>query len=176
MLSWVAPAVYMIAVGLLVGAGAIVWFLIEHSRWRGSVDTDRTHFKRFIEKIGSKIEQMQRQIEQILNHVAANNLMAPGSPLTLTDLGKKISAQLGAKEWTERHAARLDTAGMNAYKVQELCFAYVKDEDRRPFSDDEQETIQGVASENGQETEQVVGVFAIELRDKLLAIAGLYAP
>ena len=45
MLSWVGPAIYLIAFGILVGAGAIVWFLIAHSRWRGSVDTDRTELQ-----------------------------------------------------------------------------------------------------------------------------------
>ena len=176
MFSWVAPAIYMIAIGILGGAGAIVWFLIAHSRWRGSVDTDRTNFKEFMQEIREKLEQIQEQIAQIFDHLAANNLIAPGSPLTLTGLGKKISTQLRAKEWAKKHAARVDTTGMNAYKIQEFCFAYVKDEDRQPFSDDEQATIQDVAAEHGQKTEHVVDVFAIELRDKLLATADLASP
>lgn len=174
--SWITPAVYLIAIGVVGGAVAIVWFLVNHSRWRGSVDTDRTNFTKFVEEIRERIEQIQQQIGQIFNHLAANSLITSGSPLTLTDLGRKISARLDAKAWAKKHAAQVDTTGMNAYRIQEFCFAYVKDEDRQPFSDDEREAIQDAAFEHGQKTKQIVDVFAIELRDKLLAKAGLDTP
>ena len=58
MSSWVEPATYLLAIGIFVGAGAIVWFLRHHSRWRDSVDTDRSDFKEFVVEIRADIKKI----------------------------------------------------------------------------------------------------------------------
>lgn len=168
--SWIAPAVYVIAIGVLVGAGAIVWFLVAHSRWRGSVDTDRTNFEKFMAEIREKIDKIFDRLGSVEGHLSAVSVSQ--SPIRLNSLGESVSGDIGAKEWAGRlvDAVRAPTRAMGAYDVQQFCFAHADD---MQLSDDEQDLIKDVAFNRGVSEFDVRRVLGIELRDKVLALRGM---
>ncbi len=78
--------------------------------------------------------------------------------------------------WAIRTAPDLEERidGLEAFEIQRFCF----DHTAKPGTFDDRMTraIQKSAYERGVREEQVVRVLAIELRDKLLELAGLEAP
>ncbi len=177
MFSWVEPATYLLAIGIFVGTGAIVWFLWHHSRWRGSVDTDRSGFKEFmaeirddINKILERLRGLETRLDLHLSAVADSH-----SPIRLNALGTKVSAEIGAKDWAGRVADGLRDRiqEMDAYEIQEFCFAYVEAVE---YSDAERRANRKSADENGIATHEVRRVMALELRDRLLALSSLDPP
>ena len=116
-------------------------------------------------------EKIDKIFERLPRKVAAGD-----SPIRLTDLGRAVSGQLNVGAWADRHAVqwKSDFDGKQAYEIQEFCFSHVDGED--VFSDVELRAIKQNAYENGLDEEQVRRVYAIELRDRLLALNGLDAP
>ena len=88
--------------------------------------------------------------------------------MRLTELGRKISARLGAAAIADSLVphARERASGLQPYEIQELCFAYIRNEYEPP--DDVRALILQCAFDNGLEREAVLDVIAIELRDRLL--------
>ncbi len=97
------------------------------------------------------------------------------SPLRLNDLGKAISQEVGGVEWARRVVNSLTDwiEGKDAYQIQEYCFEFVEG---FAYTDQELSRIRDSAYRNGLPTEQIRRVLAVELRDKLLEMAGLEAP
>ncbi|WP_419938673.1 hypothetical protein [Candidatus Palauibacter sp.] len=97
-------------------------------------------------------------------------LMTGESPLRLTELGKKVSSQVGAKEWAWEHAPKLgeQLGEVKEYAIQQVCFEYA--ENRQNFSPRRLGRIQDVAYDNGIEDGAVRRVMAVELRDGMIAV------
>ncbi|MCY3599851.1 MAG: hypothetical protein OXN85_07760 [Gemmatimonadetes bacterium] len=122
------------------------------------------------------MEEIRKKIDQIFSRLDRLTPVSAGqSPVRLTDLGKRISQELDASAWAGRLAVPLEKhlAGKDAYEIQVFCFDHVEQVE---YSDEEQKTIRRSAYNHGIDTWEVRRVLAIELRDKLLAIAGLVAP
>lgn len=162
------PVVYLLAFGVVVGAGAILWFLIDHRGWRGRVDADRTAFKNFMAEVRADIKKILGRLPR--------TVAEQQSPLRLNDLGHAVSEAINAREWADRIipdvAERLE--GSEAFEVEDFCFVYVGH--TMEYSEEENRVIKRAAYENGLADEEVKRVLAIELRDKLLTRAGLEAP
>ena len=95
-------------------------------------------------------------------------LVSTGSPLRLTELGRKISDALDASEWLEGITAmfREQAGDKSAYDIQQMCFDYV----HNTFEPDptQDAAIKECAYENGIEVKRILDVLAVELRDRLL--------
>ncbi len=114
-----------------------------------------------------RLEEILQKIDRIIERLPPA-LLSTGSPLRLTELGRKISDALDAPRWLEPIAASLQeqAANKSAYEIQKLCFDYMVDTfDPDPTQDAE---IKECAYENGIEVKGVLDVLAVELRDKLL--------
>ena len=150
--QWSGP-VLTIAVIAFIGA------VLKIGEWKGNVDSDRTSFKEFMEEV-------RKDIKNILKRLPVTT--GADSPLSLTDIGERVSKQLKAIAWADRVSKKLEErcAGKEAYQIHEFCFEYVYNE----FApDDEQEReIKMCAYENGIDRRAVLDVLAVELRDKLL--------
>ena len=92
-----------------------------------------------------------------------------GSPITLTDLGRKISARLDAGAIADSLVPKTHNrvSGMHPYEVLEPCFDYIRGSEFAP-PDDVKALILQCAFDNGFNRDQVLDVIAIELRDRLL--------
>ena len=144
------PSIVFLAVSACVGIGI----------WVGRVNSDRDTFKKFIDRMGEKIEEILQKLP--------SSTVAGKSPLHLTGLGEKVSEEIQASEWAKQIAPALlvRIANKHPYEVQEFCLEYVKGEDVLP--EDMQEKVKTSAYQNGIEKEQVLRVLAVELRDQLL--------
>ncbi|MYA32664.1 MAG: hypothetical protein F4164_05305 [Gemmatimonadales bacterium] len=155
--GWVAPVSVLGIVGALLGAGM----------WIGAVNSDRKSFGEFMNEVRDDIKKI---LGRLGSAVADGN-----SPLRLNELGKAISEEINARAWADKHvpivASRLE--GSEAFEIQDFCFAYVTQVE---YTDSEERTIRRSAYENAIDAYEVRRVLAFELRDKLLAKAGLEAP
>lgn len=160
--NWLSinPAVW--AVGALTLIIAALTFIVRFSIWVGKMNEHRITVHAFMDEI-------RKDIKDILGRLGPPATTATDSPTTLTDLGRSISQLLGASEWAKHHAAKLagQASGMPAYDIQQMASRYVKE---KYAPDDEMEAkIKQSAYENGIKREQVLDVLAVELRDVLLS-------
>ena len=181
-IDWTAAGVI---VALVVGAGGVIVAGLalrantrksvqDDGEWKGRVDTDRSNFKDFMARIDGTIQKIQEDINRIFLTIPPDPF-SRYSPIRLNDLGKAISTDVGGNEWACRHAdaTKPSIEGFDAYEIQHFCFEYVNETE---YSDEEKKVIRSSAYENGLTRDQVRRVLAIELRDKLLEVAGLEAP
>ena len=161
---WDHPLTYIViltAIGMLAGAA---WGLIRIGRWTQAVDSDRTAFNSFMDKVDGKLDR----IIAALGPAA----VARGSPLKLTELGRAISESLDAETWAQDTLhILLDRAAeaefSEAFEFHELANAYVTQEFNP--SGDFLRRMRACAYENGVPLEQVQSVLIVVLRDALLA-------
>lgn len=161
-----------VSLGGVVAAIGLVFFI---GNWKGKVDErvenikgttddDRSAFRAFAEEIRGDIKKILLRLDPIAEGA---------SPLSLNELGKKVSGEIGAGEWAVRVAPTLSdrVKGMAEYDIQGFCFNYVDDELK--LSDEQRERVKQAAYSNGLDEDTVRRVLAFELRDRLLDLAGL---
>ena len=151
-MSFDNPLVYVAIVG-------IVGLIFGIGTWVGSVNSDRTSFKAFMEEIRDDFKKVLSRLPR--------RVYAGESPIELTELGRTISRRLNGKHWAEDHAENLreEVKGREPYEVQGMCFEYAKN--FQPEGDMER-MIQTIAYENGIKREAVLDVLALELSDRLI--------
>ena len=175
MSEWMGSPLWW-AVALAAGT-----LLFKLGSWYTAVNSDRDSFKAFMKTVQdkfdriddqfaavhAKFDQVHASIEKILHRLPAPTI-AHSSPLSLTDLGQEVSQELDARGWAERAAPGMaaDAKGMDPYTIQQTCFDRLGGD--FDFGPDLEAKIRSCAYERGIDREQVVRVFAIELRDKLL--------
>ena len=150
--QWLAnPLVWIGVVALVFGIG----------KWVGNVNSDRKSFKEFMNEV-------RDDIKKTLDRLPPPLPVTAGSPLALTDLGRKISERLSAGTLADSLVPilRERTSGKDPYEIQELCFAYVRGEYEPP--QELEVLIRMCACENALKREQVLDVLAVELRDRPL--------
>ena len=147
---------------ILAGAAAVVGIaamLVKIGAWKGRMDEHRDTASSFMEEIRADIKRILGRLSPALEG---------SSPIRLTDLGRRVSEKLELSSWASQEAARFReyTAGKSAYDIQEFCFDYVRNE-FKPDTDQEA-AIKECAFQNGIDTQSVLDVLAVELRDVLL--------
>ena len=141
---------------------AICTAIFKSGTWVGGVNEDRKSFKKFMEEVKEKLDKILERLPAVP--------FVGSSPLRLTDLGQKMSAQVGGKEWVARIVPDLinDVAGMPPYEIQEFCINYMTQTFRPTPA--QLAKLQECAYESGLEVSNVLKVLAVELRDKLLEL------
>lgn len=143
------------------------------AEWKGAVDSDRKSFKDFMKEIRKDITALR---DEFRTYFGGKPLITPGSPLQLTGYGKKLSEELDGKKWAAEIATGLtdQLGGADAYEIQQFSFNHVEDIE---YTAEQSKLIRDIAYRNGLSEGNVRRVLAIELRDKLLEMAGgLEAP
>jgi hypothetical protein len=163
------PVVWIGAITALVIIGRVI-FLI--GQWKGKVDEAQSAFKTtlasFMEEIRAEAGRVHARIDDIFGRLPRAEITS-GSPLTLTDLGRRISDCLNAKALagTLADSLRERVRGRKPYQIHEMCFDYVKNDFDPPV--EVVDAIGECAYEHGVKREQVLNVLAVELRDQLLS-------
>lgn len=143
----------LLAASMLIGAGI----------WIGKVDADRRNFREFMEEI-------RKDIKEIFTRLPAKPL-SETSPLTLTDKGRKMLAEINGVAWAQTASSAVieKVRGMDEYQIQEFCFKYVREIN---LTDEQEASIRKCAYENASNKEETLDVLAIEIRDHLLQQLG----
>ena len=142
------------------------------AEWKGNVDVERKHFREFMARIEEKITGIFDRLGTV-ERALGFAVTEIRSPIRLNKLGEDIAEEISAKDCATRLSTpiRSRTKGMDAYTVQQFCFAYA--DHTLEFSDDEQALVNKVASERGVEERDIRRVIGIELRNKILALQGM---
>ena len=140
-----------------------------NAKWTGQVDADRENFKEFMKEI-------RRKLDEIFKYILGTEVALPSSPIQLTDLGKKISEAIQAKEWAAELAEQFagEVEGKDAYEIQELARAKCNCD--MEMSEFRASLCRKTAFQHGLKLDQVVSVLGLELRDILLDRADLSTP
>ena len=148
----------------------------DKSEWKGKVDSDRTAFRKFMEEVREDIREIRADIKKIFERLTPLTATT-GSPLRLTDLGKKVSEEIEAKEWARELAETLadELKNKTPFEIQETCRKYCFDMKRLQPSEERLALCGTSAYENGIELKQVYNVLGLELRDIVLQRFGLAA-
>ena len=187
------PTVWHVIATLVAGVGGVLTAGI----WIGKVNSDRSSFKEFMSQVQQDLNQNREDMNQfrqdmnqfrqdmnqfrgdlteireklyrILERLPLPPGIAPGSPMRLTNFGRKVSASLSIGEWAADNAELLknDASGKPEFEVFEMCVEHVSgqfDEDMK-F----QRTIREGAYEQSMDVESVKIICEVELRDALLA-------
>ena len=143
----------LIAVSMLVGIGI----------WIGKVETNQKNFRQFMEEIRNDIKQIFMRLP--------TKPLSETSPLSLTDKGRKMLAEIDGKDWARELAAKHvnEVRDMDEYQVQEFCFNFVKDLE---LTEEQGAKIRKCAYENASTKEETLDVLAVEVRDLLLEKIG----
>ena len=188
----------LVWIGVLSSVSVMVGTIFWLGQWKGRVDadwsalrkdidSDRSTVREFMAEIRADIKRIHADITRIHADITRNRAditrlferlpppepVASGSPLRLTTLGQSMSDELGVSAWATETAPNLlhRAQGMTAYKVQEMCFEYARNE-WKP-SDEWDARIDACACSRGMERKSVLDVFAVELRDRLLTQLGI---
>ena len=170
---WHDPGVYMVVIAGLgwIGAGAAA--LVKLGMWIGGANKHMTAVEKHVEgaqKHMSAVERFMVEIRHDLRRLLHRfgESASEGSPLRLTELGRKISDTVDAPAWARETAKilRPRVEGKPPYEVQDACFSFVDDEFEP--EDEFHAAIGMCAYELGIDDIQVLTVLAITLRDELL--------
>ncbi|MCY4101456.1 MAG: hypothetical protein OXF46_11150 [Rhodobacteraceae bacterium] len=147
-----------------------IYLTIVVNNWFRDLREDRNNFKKFIDDVGGKLNSIYDAFVQY--GFETNPAFGKSSPLTLTDLGKKISKEINGQDFAENEAKKIfeKVKSMSAYEVQEFCLHYIHN-DYKP-DDDYLSTLKDTAFYNGMSLRGTKDVLAVELRDALLKLAG----
>ncbi len=145
---------------LVIALLAVVTVIFKVAQWVERVNLDRSSLKELTKEI-------REDIKKILERLPSP-VLEKGSPLRLSELGRKISEALGLSEWAKDVAktVEVDVVDLEHYEIQDHCRNYVR---TFPFSAQQKKSFRMTAYENGISHEDVLDVAAVELRDALIA-------
>ena len=134
--------------------------------WYGAVNSDRDSFREFMQEVRNDIKAILLKLSP--------PVAESGSPIRLTDLGERISGEVGARGIARELLDDVlpQVRGKSAYDIQEFCFDRLNERDL-PLSEAQVDGIKQCAFDNGVETLSVRRVIAIELRNLVLGQLGL---
>ena len=176
-MEWVKDYLPLI---LSSGAILIVLFVVKRAldwaEWKGEMDSYKGTVEKTLKEIKDSITRIEDRILEIFEKIGPSTTGSI-SPIGLTDLGRIVSRELDASVWANKKSGEIlpRLRGKTPYEIQDFCFHYVRGSDFNP-PDDIVQKAQNSAFEHGIAIEQVFRVFAIELRDALLALTGKPPP
>ena len=151
---------YQLPVGLVLFALVIILYLFS---WYKDVNHDRRDLRSLLQAIQKDI----REIKDKLSGTPAAT--TSGSPLQLSEYGKKLAKCLDAEKWAANKASELlpEMQGKDAYEIQQYCNTYVFDKFQPTIPQDR--LIRDCMYQNGATRTHVNEVLSLVLRDEALA-------
>ncbi len=172
-MEWNDPRVILAVIGMLA---TLIYLtakgLFRAGKWVEGVNAMKPAIQR--------IEATLNRVNNTLNTISlrfSSGLTEGNSPIGLNDRGKAISNKLSVAQWAKNETQQLigQIEGKNPYEIQQFCYGYVEPSSFEPTGislSDMQET----AYMNAITVDMLKEVFAIELRDALLARTGQSPP
>lgn len=147
---------------------ALTWWV---AAWRTRDTADHQTLAKFAQEI-------QQDIKTIL-HLLPPRTTQPGSPTTLTDLGKEIAQEIQVAQWVPQYAKDHLSAlqGANPYEVQKICphhaHTFLENRLNEAGMGDKVDAMKMSAFQHGVSLQQVQDVTGIALRDEVLKLLSI---
>lgn len=170
-LNYLPFAVWGSVAASVVALVTVAVLLFKGGRWVGMMEEFKGKVRSEQAEIKEAIKEIRNDIKEIFRRLPTKPL-SETSPLTLTDKGRKMLAEIDGGGWARELAATLfeKVAGMDEYQIQEFCFDFVR-QNLTP-TDEQEAKIRKCAYENASDREETLKVLAVELRDVLLEKTG----
>jgi hypothetical protein len=153
------------------------WILYRGGRW-----TERfaSHGEKLdgIAPLTEKVTRLEAKVDLIYQHVNPNRAVQAYSPISLTDVGRDISAKIKAPSILERCYPSLKNhpeiiSAKNAYDIQMACMRIARAEFEKCLNEDELVAVKLEAYNRGNLLEDVLAVFGVLLRNRVLEEKGI---
>ena len=167
--AWVNP----ISIALLtIAVGHILWAV---ARWTYKTDQVTKDMpgkieviKKDIESLKKKISKVHAQIGEMLT-VFPRRYVAAQGPVRLTDLGKRAAIEMDVYSWAAGVVPDLlpQAKEKEEFEIYEICTEYVQ-----VLNDDDsmKRTVAAYAYEHGSDSDSVLTILMVVLRDELLRL------
>ena len=158
-------AVLLIGVALLLAA---TWWL---ATWRNRDNADHKALTECMKEIREKIERIFERLP--------STTIQPGSPTTLTSLGKEIAQEIQIAQRIPQYAQNNLSAlrGATPYEVQKICLhharTFMENRLNEAGMDDKVDAMKMSAFQHGVSLQQVQDVAGIALRDEVLKLLSI---
>lgn len=145
-------------------------------------NSEHSVINKCVTKIEGNIDEMRKDISYLKGSVdllSKNPLAQAHSPISLTELGLKVSDELGAPDIIARNWAKiqndldLNICNKNAYDIQQYCMETAAIEPERFLSTDDLNKLKQFAFKQGNSLQYYAPVFGVIIRDKYFEIKGI---
>lgn len=128
--------------------------------------------------LSEKVIKIETKIDLIYQNTNRNSPIMSHSPISLTTIGLEISADIKAESILEKYAPRLISEvekenPKNAYDIQMASMSVAKNSMIKLLNEAELISVKQEAYNKGIIVEDVMSVFGVLLRNKILTIKGL---
>ena len=163
--EWVANTPWWVVIGIIVTV-AVGFF--KFARWTSHVDTRLDTLTDAVQTMQNGLAEVRADIKKILERPVPRTTVDPHSPIQLNDFGREVSTTGSVNEWARTNAPNLeaDAVGKEEFEVFDLCVSYV--ESLFEGDTDFHRIVRATAYQHGTEPEQILKVYQVELRDRLL--------
>jgi hypothetical protein len=164
---FVLLAVLLVVMFLVYRAGCLSMLFSQH----------KEKLDRF-ESLNDKMVEVKTKVDLIYQHTNPRPLVASASPIAITPHGLEISKSVGADAIFARYADRLcamveKSSPANAYDIQVTSMDVARDHLMDMLDANEVNTIKNEAFLKGLLVEDILGIFGVLLRDRILADKGI---
>jgi hypothetical protein len=126
-----------------------------------------------VERISDTVISIQTKVDLIYQYSNPNATVRSSSPASLTKVGAEIAEKINAENIFKQHAIKLISlvegkSPQNAYDIQQVSFDICKKEFLNLLSENELKTVKEEAFNKGILIEDVLAVFGVLLRNKIL--------
>lgn len=126
-----------------------------------------------IENMNHILISTQTKVDLIYQFVNPNATTRAASPIGLTPVGERVVSDIGALEIFKNHALNLTSTvkaknPKNAYDIQQISFDVAKRQLIELLKESELKTIKEAAYKRGLLVEDILSVFGVLLRNKIL--------
>ncbi len=162
---------------LLVILGAAFYSIYRIGKWTEKFSAHDEKIKS-VDGIAEKIIVLTTKIDLIYQNTNPRALVAAHSPISLTPIGKEIADKIGADRIFESHLSPLVSAvdtesPKNAYDIQVVSMKVAKEKMLSLLNEKDLTIIKDEAFTKGILVEDVMSVFGVLLRNKILSNKGI---
>lgn len=156
---------------LLLSSGLCIILVWKTATWKTRSDADHKILVDFMQEIRDEVKEIFKRLPALTTQ--------PGSPTTLTDLGKEIAQEIQIAQWVPQYAREHLSAlrGENPYEVQKACLyharTFLENHLSKAKMDDTVDAMKMSAFQHGVSLEQVQDVAGIALRDEVLKLLNI---
>lgn len=168
-------------VGLLVLAFYLVHFVTKKVT---AITSENAAINKHIDKFETCLDDIRKDISYLKGSLdiiksSSDSLIQAHSPISLTELGKKVSQEIGVNEILARNWSNIesilerDLVDKSAYDIQQYCIEEVSVEPEKFFTKEDLDKIKQYAFEHGKPVEIYTRMIGVLIRDKYFEVKGI---
>lgn len=154
-----------------------LFFTYKIGKWSEKFDNQEKRLSK-IDDISNRLIKVETKIDLIYQNTNAHSTIRSNSPISLTDVGKKISEDIKADEILKKYLDKLENDALlqqcnSAYDIQKNSIDLAKNKLIAYLNEDELLKVKNQAYNYGILIEDIMSIFGILLRNYILDKKGM---